>query len=95
MDRGLGNDQSMSRDLRHPGDVTGSCASEDHGGHVADGACRRGIGSMANGMFGRNGSSEPVGRHNAQLEVNNGSQWIQATKHINAGGGIFVYYGPT
>jgi len=70
----------------------------DSGRRVVDSACVRGIGSMANGKFGRNGKPRSVNAHNAQLErrkVGRRSEmWLRAIKQVKRGSEIFVWYGP-
>lgn len=59
-----------------------------------DAACERGIGSMTNGKFTRNGRSRPIQEHNAELSIRRGGEyWLQATQDIAPGEEIFVYYG--
>lgn len=60
-----------------------------------DGACIRGIGSMANSVIGRNGVSAPRGRHNAVVAWRWMSRqlWIKAIVDIDQGDEIFLYHG--
>lgn len=80
-------------ELRFPGDVTAPYAVIDCNDIVYDGACYRGIASMANGLFREDGFSRSMNSHNAMLEINHDELWIQATRDINPDEEIFVYYG--
>lgn len=86
-------------DQRYPGNITTApyAVALDNGRRprTYDAACDRGIGSMANGLFNRQGMARPVGLHNARM-INHPTKrtlWLQATKDINANEEIFSYYG--
>jgi len=93
---------------RCPGDVAAPCASTtladdgstqtDDGSNdlIVDGACCRGIGTVANGKFGRNGRPRTRALHNAEIDDRHGGgQWIHATKAASSGEETFVHYGDT
>jgi hypothetical protein len=82
----------LCSDTRFPGTTTSPYGME-YGHRVIDSACRRGIGSMANGLFYRNRRTQPIHRHNAKFVVRNGSIWLQATRNINEDEEIYAWYG--
>ena len=81
-------------DQRYDEDETAPYAITDRRRRYIDSACRRGIGSMANGRFRADGTSRVLNAHNAVVEPRRAQgRWLRATKPIAAGGEIFVYYG--
>lgn len=60
-----------------------------------DSACVRGVGSMANGLFRRDGRPRAVSLHNAEIEyrIDAKGLWLKARKDIEEGGEILVHYG--
>lgn len=84
-------------DRRYPGDTTAtytvSKGGRRCGRRYVDSACRRGIGSLANGKFRADGFSQSGGRHNAELKDRGGGVWLKSTKRILANREIFVFYG--
>lgn len=88
-------------DARYPGDVTAPYATQLDvpfamgGGDYEDGACVRGVGSMANGLFDVDNTSLPLAAHNATIDQRPGypGLWLRAWRNIPQGGEIFVWYG--
>lgn len=65
---------------------------------AVDCACTRGIGSLANCRFNKNGTVSSLSRHNCVSRyrpVGDGTPglWLKATKTIKAGDEIFLWYG--
>lgn len=63
-----------------------------------DSACKRGIGSMVNGLFNNEGRSLEDVAHNVSLEYRAGGRgerglWLYATKNIPANSELFAHYG--
>lgn len=77
---------------RYPGNTTAPYAVTKSRYRVLDSACRRGIGSMANGLFYR-GRPIQRNRHNAVILPLNQTLWIVSTRNITQGEEIFVWYG--
>lgn len=81
-------------DQRCDEDKTAPCAITDTRRHCIGSACRRGIGSMANGRFRVDGTSRVLNAHNAVVEPRHAQgRWLRATKPIADGDEIFVCYG--
>ena len=81
-------------DLRYPGDTTAPYAVDDTRNRYIDGACVRGLGSLANGNFNGGGYALPWDQHNAEIaDRPNREKWIKAIEDIYSGDEIFVYYG--
>jgi hypothetical protein len=80
--------------LRYPGDMTAPYA-EASGINVADGACTRGIGSMANARFNAAGRVTGISNHNATTawRPSLGQFWLKARGRIVPGAEIFHFYG--
>lgn len=82
-------------EARYPGDRTAPYAvSRASDNLYIDSACVRGIGSMANGRFKRDGFSRNRCLHNAEIVTRRGAGiWLKAIRDIEEGDEIFVYYG--
>lgn len=87
-------------DQRYPGNTTATYTTTLGRATFNDSACRRGIGSMANGKFRLNGQSQTRQRHNAEIArrpnwvgTSEGSTWLRAIRDIGEGSEVFVYYG--
>lgn len=81
-------------DARYPGDRTAPYAVLTNDDEYTDSACARGVGAMANGLFGADGHSLAYRRHNAIIDERVGyGLWVRALRNIPPGGEIFVYYG--
>ena len=85
---------------RYPGIMTAPYAEvfPNQSNQAVDGACQRGIGSLANGRFNKNGTVSSLSRHNCKTRyrpVGDGFPgiWLKATKTIRAGDEIFNWYG--
>lgn len=83
---------------RYPGEMTAPYVVGLPNGLAIDSACVRGIGSLANALFARNGNVLSVSRHNAVLRyrpVGCGipGMWLKTTKLIKPGDEIFLWYG--
>lgn len=79
---------------RYPGDVTAPYTTDTRNNRrVLDGACRRGTGCVANGLFLNNGTSRARRYHNAEIRYRGNDIWLRSIKEIPAGREIFVYYG--
>ena len=75
------------------GNGTAPYATDSVGGAI-DSACRRGIASLANGLFTANGNSRGERFHNARIVYNpDGEIWVRAIKFIPSGDEIYIFYG--
>lgn len=79
--------------LRYAEEETAPYASEKDDGGFQDGACSRGIGNLANGIFNNDGTSKPINRHNSILVDREGELWLRATKRIQPNQEIYTFYG--
>ncbi|CAB1097164.1 unnamed protein product [Ectocarpus sp. CCAP 1310/34] len=85
---------------RYPGDMTAAYAEILPGPeqlHI-DSACKRGVASLANGLFNANGSVSSLSRHNCVSRyrpVGDGvpGVWLKSTKPLKIGDEIFNWYG--
>ena len=73
-------------DRRYPGDVTAPYTLCSPGGRCMDGACRRGVGSMLNGVMD--------GSHNVVFDWHKGRPVVRATRAIRDGDELLADYGP-
>lgn len=79
---------------RYDDEITAPYTTDFSRRRYIDSACQRGTASRANGLFRSNGRSRTRRVHNAEI-VNRPSQgiWLQATRDIDRGNEIFVWYG--
>jgi hypothetical protein len=79
---------------RYPGNTTATYATSQNRGAI-DAACRRGIASVANGLFTNTGRPRTQNAHNARIEERGANRdlWLRANHDISANEEIFVYYG--
>ncbi|CAM9437995.1 unnamed protein product, partial [Hapterophycus canaliculatus] len=79
---------------RYPGDMTSPYTEQI----PVDSACRRGIGSLANGRFNADGTVSHLNQHNCISRLRPKGDgfpglWLKTTKIIKAGDEIFHWYG--
>lgn len=81
-------------DMRYEEDETATYATRVSANSIIDGACVRGIGAMANGLFRNDGRPRSENSHNAKIVTRrNRGLWLKATRNIPAGREIFAFYG--
>lgn len=97
----VGEVLSMRRfNKRYPGSMTAPYAIllPGPGGGAVDAACTRGIASLANARFKKDGTVASLALHNCKFShrsVGDGIPgiWLKATKQIRNGEEMFAYYG--